>query len=276
LALALHHSKIAEDKALREEAEEKEALNVLFNNKFDLTKLREFIELSTTQEPRSPFRRVPIEAFKQILYYSDSPSLVSCSASCSKCRDSIVADPSLFRRFEMKGKREDPQKGIRLFGQENGNSIQRMDLSVTDEPDPQTLLRLRDAILRSKETLETFSISHHGVLSGLIADAAAECPDLLLLSSTRAGREDEILIPEANDIHLEFPASWSASLHTLIWADGASNLVFNQPLLANLGKAKDIRIGSQEISCRFLVKLLATTPSLVNVVMPHAKNWTHH
>ena len=151
-----------------------------------------------------------------------------------------------------------------------------MDLSVTDEPDPQTLLRLRDAILRSKETLETFSISHHGVLSGLIADAAAECPDLLLLSSTRAGREDEILIPEANDIHLEFPASWSASLHTLIWADGASDLVFNQPLLANLGKAKDIRIGSQEISCRFLVKLLATTPSLVNVVMPHAKNWTHH
>jgi len=221
------------------------------------------LKYQSSKELGSRFRRVSPDLFLKLFSLCDAPSLVRSIGVSKAWKDSILGSSELFRSFEMEGTGEQVCQGLELFNRRNQDSTKHVILKVEDELDPALQERLGNAIKRSSKSLKTISVVHQGDLDKSLAKVAGQCHSLSVLRSFKWGLEGILLEPLGETI--EFSSSWGASLMTLEWGSGETNLVCNEALLERLRDAKNVIIISKKLSPSWVVKLFSLNPSLVEV-----------
>lgn len=150
------------------------------------------------------------------------------------------------------------------FSERSNHSIQSIVLKTTDKGEVSGLERLHDAIIPSSASLQTLSVSHPGNVCKFIAGIADQCPALVDLSST--GDLGIYYCPDP--VEFPFSPSWQPKLRRFIWNTSEASLTCDDALLDRLREATDVTISTLGIKSSFVVKLLSSTPTLVNLRVP--------
>lgn len=233
--------------------------------------LKDEIAKSKDRQLKSPFERLSPELFVQTMSLLDAPSVAIGTSICKSWNKSILESKRPFRHFEMEGQVSNIMKGLDVFGEKSGHLLTSIDLKIKEEVTDSEKEQLQDLILLSCGSLRSLSFAHNGELCEFIVRIASQCPALTVLSSTKFSGDRIFIFAVPRIRTISFLPSWKAKLRTLIWNAGGESLLCDDALVDRLQEATHVFISSHGIKSSFIVKLLSSNSSLVQLRLPWTK-----
>lgn len=221
-------------------------------------------------EKRGFFKRVSPELFVKITSFCDAPTLTKLSGVSKQLNQSILADEELFRSFTMRGNASQILQGLILFSGRCNYSLHSVKLDVLNEVDHIVKLKLEAYLSSSTNTLRSIESANQGDLGLALLSVAQRCPLLKVFSTSRLDSRDKFHYSTSDHrFYSVNPNTWQVKqLDTFIVTCGSFNLRCNDSLLSVLQGTKVIKLSEDAVNQPWIIKLLSSTPSLVEVEIP--------
>lgn len=232
----------------------------------NVMELEESIQEAKDLEKRGSFKRVSPELFVKIVGFCDSPSLMKFSRVSKQFDQSILANEELFRSFTTTGSSYQILRGLDFFGKKCNNSIHSVKLEVQDV---KSLWSFGPILSRYKSTLRSIEVAHQGDLGYELFRTAHICPLLKVFSSSRLVSSNEFHRPASGVTYSINLTGWKPQqLETFVMTCGSFNLEYDDAFLPILERVKVVKIHDAGIPQDWIIKLLSSTSSLVEVEIP--------